>query len=180
MHNVEFKAELRDPELARTICRGMSATFILDFGQVDTYYRVPTGRLKKRETDGESIEYIFYERANTPRPKLSHFVIMSEAQALARYGSEPLPEWLVVRKRRQLWLLGPTRIHLDSVENLGNYIEFESLVSNTNPVASAQEHVFRLRETFAPAMGEMIDCGYSDLLEREQGLHAHEPIEPRE
>jgi adenylate cyclase class IV len=41
MENVEFKAELRDIALARTICRAIGASFILTMDQTDTYFRVP-------------------------------------------------------------------------------------------------------------------------------------------
>jgi adenylate cyclase, class 2 len=164
MHNVEIKAELRDLPIARAICQACKATFILGFTQVDTYYKLPQGRLKRRETQDEPAEYIFYERPNRASPKLSHFTIYSEEQAHERFGSLPMPVWLIVRKHRELWMLGPTRIHLDTVERLGTFIEFESLVSKENNVARAHEHISWLREQFRPALGELIDCSYSDML----------------
>ena len=49
MHNVEFKSELRDLELAQSICKAMGATHAEILEQTDTYYKVPSGRLKRRE-----------------------------------------------------------------------------------------------------------------------------------
>ncbi len=178
MHNVEFKAELRDIALARSICRAKKAAFILELRQTDTYYRVASGRLKKRETGGEPVEYIAYERADVARPRLSHFTILSEQDAFERYGTLPLPVWIVVRKTRELWMIGPTRIHLDTVEGLGAFIEFESLVSGSNTTDEAHARVAELRAAFGPAMGELIDCGYADLLAREQGLTPADPVPP--
>jgi adenylate cyclase class IV len=167
MHNVEMKAELRDLDLAKTVCHGLKATFIATLEQTDTYYRIPAGRLKKRETTGEPTEYVFYERANRPQPKLSHFVIYTEEQARERFGSEPLPVWVTVKKKRELWMLGNTRIHLDSVEGLGNFLEFESLVCRDHNIARGHESISQLRERFGPALGGLIDCSYSDMLARE-------------
>jgi adenylate cyclase class IV len=167
MHNVELKAELRDVQLARGILRSIGAAFILSFDQVDTYFRVTSGRLKKRETDGEPVEYISYERTNRAAPKLSHFSILTEEEALERFGTLPLPIWLVVRKKRDLWMHGNVRVHLDTVDKLGTFIEFEALVSPSCHVVKCHEAISALRVHLRPAMGELIDCSYSDLLERD-------------
>ncbi len=167
MHNVEIKSELRDLTIARAICQSINATFILAFDQTDTYFKLPQGRLKRRETQGEPVEYVFYERADRAAPKLSKFTIFSEEQALERFGTLPMPIWVTVRKTRELWLIGPTRIHLDQVQQLGTFLEFESLVTRENNVARAHEHITFLRETFRPVLGELIDCSYSDMLSRE-------------
>ncbi len=164
MHNVEYKCELRDPGLARAVCRAIRATWIAELAQVDTYFRVGSGRLKRRECEGEETEYIFYERPNRARPKLSHFTIYNQTQALERFGREPLPVWLIVRKTRELWMHGNTRIHLDKVEGLGSFLEFEALVSRDHNLAKCNEAIAELRQAFHPALGEPIDCSYSDLM----------------
>ncbi|GMV24382.1 MAG: hypothetical protein AMXMBFR58_04130 [Phycisphaerae bacterium] len=172
MHNVEFKSELRDVQLARTLARAHGAAFIDAVDQLDTYYRVPTGRLKKRETTGEPVEYIFYDRADRSKPKLSHFTIYTEAQAQARFGSAPLPVWLTVKKVREIYLLGNVRIHIDTVDKLGTFLEFEALVGTNHPIAACHRCIRDLREIFAPVLGEPISCGYSDLVEQamEEGI----------
>lgn len=167
MHNVELKAELRDMLMARAVCRAIGASHILTFGQTDTYYRIPQGRLKRRETEGEPAEYIFYERPNRASAKLSNFTIFTEQQAMERFGREPMPVWAIVRKKRELWMWGSVRIHLDTVDKLGMFIEFESLVSRQNNIARGHDHITTLRGHFGPAMGELIDCSYSDLLVRD-------------
>jgi len=164
MQNVEFKAELRDLDLARSICRSLGATHIGDLDQTDTYYRVTAGRLKKRECTGEPTEVIFYERRNRTSPKLSHFTIYTEAHARERFGAGPLPVWLRVVKRRELWMLGNVRIHLDSVEDLGTFLEFEALVSRSQTVGKCHETLREMQGHFRPVLGEPIACGYADLL----------------
>jgi adenylate cyclase, class 2 len=167
MNNLEFKAELRDLPVARSICRSLHAAWIAEVQQVDTYYRVPTGRLKKREQFGEPVEYICYERPNRSSPKISHFDIYTQKQALERFGSAPLPIWTIVRKTREIFILNHTRIHLDRVESLGNFLELESIVSKQHDQSKCALDITNLRKALAPVLGEAIDCSYSDLLANE-------------
>lgn len=172
MHNVEYKAELRDLPLARSICRALKASPIITMEQTDTYFRIPSGRLKKRECPGEPTEYIFYDRPDRTRAKLSHFVIYTETQALERFGIQPLPVWVIVKKRRELYMLGSVRIHLDTVEGLGHFLEFEAMVSVSFNIAKCHEAIDKLKKALGPALGEPIACGYSDLLANEAELNA--------
>lgn len=171
MQNVEFKAELRDPALARTICGSIGADSIGTFQQTDTYFRVPDAKLKKRETPGAPTEYIFYNRPNRTRPKLSSYTLYTEAQAIERFGASPLPVWVVVKKSRALHMYQGVRIHLDEVEGLGHFIEFEAIVTTAHNLADCHNMVDELRRAFSPAMGEPIACGYAELLAAESPAH---------
>lgn len=164
MQNVEYKAELRDPPLARAVCARIGATHVGVLRQTDTYYRIPDGRLKKRETEGEPVEFIFYHRANRLRPKLSHFTIYDEAAAAARFGQLPLPIWVSVRKTRDLWMYQDVRIHLDEVDDLGWFVEFEAMVSDHRHVGVCHQLVEELREHFKPTLGEPVSASYSDMI----------------
>lgn len=176
MHNVEFKAELRDFHLAESICRALGAAEVGILEQTDTYYRVGAGRLKKREQPGEPPEFIYYDRPDRLIPKLSHFRIYSANEARERFGDSPLPHWLTVRKHRSLFLLGNVRIHLDRVDQLGTFLEFEAMVSPSCNVSRCHKAIAELRVRFGPALGEAISCGYSDLLAREvEAADAHQP-----
>ncbi len=168
MRNVEFKAELREPKIARAVARSLGATLVATLDQTDTYFRVVSGRLKRRESliDGqpEPVEYIRYERDDRSPPRISTFQIMSEEEFRERFGALPMPEWVIVRKRREVFMLDNVRIHLDSVEGLGWFIEFEALVTRRHNVARAHETIAMLRREFAPIMGEPLSGSYSDLL----------------
>jgi adenylate cyclase class IV len=164
VQNVEYKAELRDPSLARAVCGRIGALHIGTLRQTDTYYRIPDGRLKKRETEGEPVEFIFYHRANRLRPKLSHFTIYDEAAAAARFGQLPLPIWVTVRKVRDLWTYQDVRIHLDEVEGLGAFLEFEAMVTNDRHVGRCHQLIEELREHFRPTLGEPVSASYSDMI----------------
>lgn len=167
MHNVEFKCELRDIALARGLCAAVGAVRTDLLEQTDTYFRVPTGRLKRREVPGNAPEYIAYERADRTQPKLSHFTIYTENEAVERFGVRPLPIWTVVRKRREVWMWRNVRIHLDEVQGLGTFLEMEALVSPAHPVPRCHEAIAELRSGLGPALGEAIAVGYADMLGNE-------------
>jgi adenylate cyclase class 2 len=164
MQNVEFKAELRDPGLARSICRALGAQQVADLEQVDTYYRLADARLKKRETTGEPTEWILYDRPNQVGSKISTFHIYSEDEASERFGEVPRRPWVVVRKHRELWMHDQVRIHIDDVEGLGSYLEFEALICARQKKEDAEEAVLSLRKQLGPAIGEQVAVSYSDLL----------------
>jgi adenylate cyclase class IV len=167
MRNVEFKAEIRDLEAARLTCEVVGAVRAGTLVQVDTYFRTPDGRLKRRETEGQPPEWIFYQRPDQPGPRLSRYTLLTDGQARVRFGSGTLQAWKVVRKRREPWLLdsarSQTRIHLDEVEGLGTFLEIEALVTPGRDLPEACVEVLRLRGAFSPLLGEPIAGSYGEL-----------------
>ena len=178
MKNLELKAELRDPNLARIICQQLMASKIGKIRQTDTYYNVTRGRLKKRESvavergvgSPEPIEYIFYERPNTVSAKVSEYHIYTEEQVRERFGQQDLPVWVEVIKNRELYLYESVRIHIDDVLDLGWYFEYEILVDENTDMDDANALADRLRSTFLPALGEPISGSYADLIVQAKGL----------
>jgi len=168
MQNIEFKAELRDPQAARAQCEVIGATRMGVLNQTDTYFKMPDGRLKRREAEGEPIEWIFYHRENRLQPRLSNYAILTDAQARRRWGTESLREWIVVRKQRELWMKENVRIHLDHVDRLGWFLEFEAIVDAKHDAAQCRKAVASLRAQFEPALGEPISVSYADLIAQEQ------------
>ena len=182
MKNLELKAELRDPNLARIICKQLRASRIGLIRQTDTYYNVMRGRLKKRESvavergvgSPEPIEYIFYERPDKVGAKISEYHLFTLEQVKERFGEQPLPVWFEVVKNRELYLFESTRIHIDDVHDLGWYFEYEILVDDRTDMDDAKDLAERLRSTFLPALGEPIASSYSDLLAQAKGLRENE------
>jgi adenylate cyclase class IV len=175
MQNVECKYELRDFALARTIALATGCTFIASLKQKDTYYRLTTGRLKRRECIGESPEYIFYDRSDDSRPRLSNFMIYTESEAQTRFGSHPLSVWITVTKTRELFMFENVRIHLDTVENLGTFLEFEALVSPSHHMSQCHATLAALKSKFAPTLGEPLSTSYSDLLAQKLAISTLQP-----
>ena len=164
MRNIEFKAELRNYEAAQRQCEVLGADRIGLLSQTDVYYRLADGRLKRRTAPGEPVEWIYYERPDRVSPRTSDYKLLSEEQARRQWGTHSLKPWLTVVKTRELWMLDNVRIHLDEVAELGNFIEFEAMVSAEHDVESCHETVAMLREAFGPVLGEPVAASYSDLM----------------
>ena len=60
--NLEIKAKLPDRANTLQAALRLGAEFNATLIQTDTYFRVPHGRLKLREIEGEHSELIFYDR----------------------------------------------------------------------------------------------------------------------
>ena len=165
MQNIEFKAELRNIEAARQQCRLLDAQHAGRFTQRDTYFRMADGRLKRREIDGKAMQWVYYHRPDRVSPRMSNYTILTDVQAKRRWGTRSLRPWLVVDKSRDLWILGEVRIHLDDVKGLGTFLELEAVVSRRFNVKACHEAIARLRESFAPLLGEPISVSYSDLMQ---------------
>jgi len=172
VRNVELKCELRDPERARRLCRELGAKPAGTLHQIDTYFRIAEGRLKRRECTGSADEWIVYQRPDQVEARLSRYEILDEATAQSRFAVRHLPVWLVVDKQRELWLIDGVRIHLDRVEHLGWYFEIEAVVGRGREVTVCERLVESLRAAFAPTLGKAIAGGYSDLLAGRAGLMA--------
>jgi len=56
VRNFEFNARLNDPKQALARARELGADLYGDLRQTDTYFQVPSGRLKLRETAGHQAE----------------------------------------------------------------------------------------------------------------------------
>ena len=82
-------------------------------------------------------------------------------------GRQSLKEWVRVVKRRELWLLDNVRIHLDEVEQIGNFLEFEAIVDADHDTRSCHETIKHLRVVFRLTMGEPVGPSYSDLVAQE-------------
>lgn len=178
MRNLEYKAELRDPTLARTILRRLGAKLIAASVQEDVHYRVPDANLLRRRSDGEPPLWLFYRRQVRVAPKLSTIDAYTEPAALARFGSLTLPVCARIEKSRQTWLLGAVRVLLDQAPRLGRFIEIEMRISPSGGVVECRDAISAARRALWPAIGEPIASGYRELAIAEAGLHSSRPELP--
>lgn len=164
--NLELKARCRSLTEAERIAYSLGARAAGVLHQVDTYFSVPTGRLKLREIRGRRSELIFYDRPSTDvrSGRWSSYVVFP-VRATGPLRSTLNDAWsmrVTVRKKRRLYLLENARIHLDSVEGLGSFIEFEVMLTKGRKQAAALYR--RLRDGFGIKRSDVIGGSYADLL----------------
>ena len=170
--NVEIKALVLNLDRLQQAAGSISDKAVEVLDQEDIFFAAPEGRLKLRILGEHAGELIHYHRPDTAGPKASRYLIAptSSPAALKEILTRVLPTTGVVRKRRQLYLVGQTRIHLDRVEGLGDFVELEVVLrpdqDEAEGVAIAQDLMGRLG--IAPE--QLIREAYIDLLkERGQG-----------
>ena len=69
----------------------------------------------------------------------------------------------VVEKRRRLYLLDRTRIHLDQVRELGDFVELETVLGDP-PEADAQAELARIAAGLEIRPETLVAVAYVDLL----------------
>jgi len=183
MRNLELKIRCPDEAALDGIARLAEAAGATAHGvlwQRDTYFVTPRGRLKLREERAEqdrsasgktgaeaSAVLIGYTRPDLTGSRMSDYSIspIADPPTLRAALAATLGIRVVVEKRRTLYLLGATRIHLDRVVGLGAFIELETVLGElTGDDALAAEHR-RIIVLLGLDRLPVIAGSYSDLLE---------------
>lgn len=169
--NVEIKARVLDMDAVRARAAALSDAPAVVLEQVDTFFNVPDGRLKMRVFPDGKGELIAYRRPDSVGPKTSeYFVYRTPHPAqLADLLTRAVGVRGVVRKRRLLYLVGRTRIHLDDVEGLGAFLELEVVLSDGQPEAEGEAAARRLLADLGVRDEDRVAAAYIDLLEEENG-----------
>ena len=126
---------------------------------------VAHGRLKLRRFADGSAELIHYHREDRAAAKASDYVRVpvADAGALAEALSRACGAIGRVRKRRLLLLAGQTRIHLDRVEGLGDFLELEVVLRDGQTDADGVAIAERLMAALDVASTERLAGAYLDL-----------------
>lgn len=169
MRNIELKARLRDIESATVVCRQIGATYQREVRQTDTYFNVSSGRLKLRQNVPGNSELIFYHRADMPESRGSDYEIVPASPELARLLSDALGVCIVVTKSRTLWLWHNVRIHLDEVDHLGTFIEFEAVLNDVHDDTDGHRKIVELQHAFCIRESDFVACSYRELLLEKMG-----------
>ena len=169
--NIEIKARVADMGALAARVAAIADSGPQEIAQDDTFFRCDDGRLKLRTYADGTGHLIFYRRPDEDGPKVSSYVLsptaspntLREALTLAN-GQEGR-----VVKHRTLFLVGRTRVHLDRVQGLGDYMELEVvLTEDETPEAGLREARALMALLQIPA-----DClvagAYHDLLRARSG-----------
>lgn len=174
--NVEIKARCADLAPARATLHGMGARLVGPDRQVDTYFRVPNGRLKLRQGLIEN-NLIFYAREDRTGPKRSDVIL---------YGTRPgsdlkvlltaaLGTVVTVEKQREIYFVAVegvgldgvenVKVHLDTVEGLGAFVEIEAIdLDGSIGPERLRAQCERLMAQLGIRDADLVADSYSDLL----------------
>jgi adenylate cyclase len=165
--NIEIKARARNFDELRRRAQALSDTPGEVIPQEDTFFNTPRGRLKLRVFSAEEGQLIYYARPDQQGPKRSDYQIShtSDPQSLKRVLELAYGIRGVVRKTRYLYLVGQTRLHLDDVEGLGQFMELEVVMGEGQSDAEGQAIAEGLLERLGVERGDLLEGAYMDLLE---------------
>lgn len=137
--------------------------------QDDTFFICPHGRLKLRAFSGTEGELIFYQRPDGMEPKVSSYVIVETAvpDSLREVLKLAYGDAGRVRKVRTLFRVGRTRVHIDRVEGLGNFLELEVVLAEDESVESGITVAHELLEKLELSSKQLVAEAYVDLLARQ-------------
>lgn len=164
--NVELKARLRDLDFAREIAEKIATERADPQRQVDTYFECREGRLKLREINSNVAQLIGYRRPDENDPKVSDYCLIEVTQpaAVKRALSAALGIHVVVEKNREIYFYENVRIHLDRVSDLGEFLEFEAVLSPEDDETAGREKISLLQEKFQIAKADLLAESYADML----------------
>lgn len=170
MRNVEIKAKSLNPQiisLAEEISKkyGNSGA-MTEIIQDDYFFKSSTGRLKMRVINKKRGELIFYKRPDQEGPKLSSFRIerFEDPDRMISILTETNGLIRVVKKMRALFIAGQTRIHIDSVNKLGCFLELEVVLTPEQSVSDGEKIARGLMEELGVKEEDLVAKSYFDLL----------------
>ena len=166
--NIEIKARVHDFRQLQQKAEQLSDTPYQVIPQEDTFFNCPHGRIKLRELSSQHGQLVYYQREDFTGPKHSEYKIFEtdNPAGLKEIFSVAFGVRGVVSKIRYLYLVDQTRIHLDEVKGLGQFIELEVVLkpgqSDVEGVAIARD----LMQQLGINENDLLDSAYMDLLEK--------------
>ncbi len=164
--NVEIKARLAHIDSVAAKAAALAHEGPVAIFQDDTFFHCPNGRLKLRAFSATAGELIFYQRSDQAGPKESFYVRSptSEPGSLREALALACGEAGRVIKHRTLYLVGPTRVHLDVVEGLGHFLELEVMLADGETVAQGVAVAQGLMAQLGVQVDQLVADAYVDLL----------------
>lgn len=167
-YNVEIKARVRDITYLLNALRSLAKKRPSSVRQRDTFFNVNSGRLKLREEESGATELIFYDRPDTPGPKLSSYFRHTEGDASAAH-SELVRKFgvrgVVTKDRTRFPLRQKTIVNLDRVENLGDFVEIEVTLDDPDDEEPGRILARQIMRTLGIQDADLEESAYIDLLE---------------
>ncbi|MFH1314228.1 MAG: class IV adenylate cyclase [Candidatus Eisenbacteria bacterium] len=169
--NIEVKARVKDLTSLQARVEEIADSGPALIEQVDTFFKCYHGRLKLRESPGADGELIFYVRPDSLEPVESCYsrIVVSDSAGILDALSQAMGVKAIVRKRRALYHVGQTRIHLDEVEGLGNFVELEVVLRSDESPGDGTRIARSLMERLGVSNEDLVEVAYADLLRGDTG-----------
>jgi predicted adenylyl cyclase CyaB len=166
--NIEIKARVHDFAALQGRAQALSDTPVQTIQQEDVFFNSPQGRLKLRILAPERAQLIYYERRDQGGPKRSdyHLFQTDDPDNLRTTLSLAYGVRGTVRKTRCLYIIGQTRVHLDEVEGLGQFVELEVVMAAGQSDAQGQVIAEDLMRKLGIRPGDLLEGAYMDMLEK--------------
>ncbi|RKU18087.1 hypothetical protein C6500_13780 [Candidatus Poribacteria bacterium] len=181
--NLEFKGQFQSLDGLYPKLADLNATRHETVHQIDTYFYVGSSgqqsvasivkkseacepRLKLREAKGWSEGWlIYYERPNQDGSRYSQYQLCEIADPGSLKGllTVALGVKTIVKKQREVWMFNHTRIHLDTVADLGQFVELETVFRGQTEAEAIREHQHVKAVLHLDAV-DPIAVSYSDLI----------------
>lgn len=165
--NIEIKARVADPKRMAERASEVADEGPWTIEQDDTFFGCERGRLKLRDFGNGNGELIFYRRPDQAGPGQSEYRItpIEDPEGLRAILADALGIVGRVRKRRSLFLSGRTRIHLDHVEALGDFLELEVVLADGESSRAGEAEAHMLMERLHIAEDDLVEVAYVDLMQ---------------
>jgi predicted adenylyl cyclase CyaB len=167
--NIEIKAVLENRAGVEAVAARLSDTAPEIIHQHDFFFRCDDARLKLRIFAPNRGELIRYERSNVAEVRCSRYLIArtEDPRVLLEILTAMLGRTGEVRKVRTLYLIGQTRVHLDRVEGLEDFLELEVVLRPDQSEREGQRIAEALLHQFHIEKQHLLAEAYVDLLARQ-------------
>ena len=164
--NIELKARLGSLQTARKQAELIATDTAAPQFQVDTYFNSPHGRLKLREINGEQAQLIWYERPQELQPKTSNYLIQEVVDVVSwkQLLDRACGICATVRKHREIFFYENVRIHLDNVDSLGAFLEFEAVLSKEGDEQRGHSQLRLLTKHFQITSNDLLKSSYGEQI----------------
>lgn len=173
--NIEIKAKCSSRSKIRQLLKSQKAHFRGKDHQIDTYFKVASGRLKLRAGNIENY-LIHYDREDKRDPKQSSVTLFktNPDSSLKEVLTRSLGILVVVDKQREIYFIENLKFHIDDVRGLGYFVEIEAIDKNG---LIGKEKLLKQCQNYVNIFGikeeDLISKSYSDLLLRKKSKHLY-------
>lgn len=140
--------------------------------QVDTYFRVPDGRLKIRQGTVEAC-IVQYNRPDTDGMRHCEYRIEKYApgdpalENIRTILAATIGVLVTVVKIRDIHFIGNAKFHLDRVEDLGDFFEIEIIGGPDDTAETLERSCADYLTALGIGPGDLIGESYSDMVLRQ-------------